>query len=67
MSKNKILVFFVGVNENSTTFLYTLNKGNKKTEGEKSFLFQSVYQSRNFINKKIWYLVLVFGFSLSNE
>ena len=30
---------FCCVNENSTTFLYTLNSGDKKTEGEKSFLF----------------------------
>ena len=30
---------FCCVNENLTTFLYTLNRGDKKTEGEKSFLF----------------------------
>ena len=42
------------------TFLYTLNRGDKKTEGEKVFFFK-VY------NKvEIWFLVLVFGFSLSN-
>ena len=33
---------FCCVNENLTTFLYTLNRGDKKTEGEKSFLFLSV-------------------------
>ena len=26
MSRNKILILFVGVNENSTTFLYTFEK-----------------------------------------
>ena len=39
--------FFCCVNENSTTFLGTLNTGDKKTEGEKS-----VKQSRNVNNKK---------------
>ena len=40
-TKTKIKIFFVGVNENSTPFLYTLNRGEKKTlflEGERSFL-----------------------------
>ena len=30
---------FCCVNENLTTFLYALNRGDKKTEGDKSFLF----------------------------
>ena len=30
-TKTKSKIFFVGVNENSTTFLYTLNRGDKKT------------------------------------
>ena len=30
--KLKTKIFFVGVNENSTTFLYTLNREDKKTE-----------------------------------
>ena len=34
-------------------------KGNKKAEGEKSFLFQSVYKSQMLL-KNIW--VLVFSF-----
>ena len=29
--KLKTKIFFVGVNENSTTFLYTLNREDKKT------------------------------------
>ena len=29
--KLKTKIFFVGVNKNSTTFLYTLNRGEKKT------------------------------------
>ena len=39
----KTKIFFVGVNENSTTFLYTLNRGDKKTEGEKEGFFFKVY------------------------
>ena len=31
---------FCYVNENMTTFLYTLNRGDEKTEGEKSFFFK---------------------------
>ena len=30
-TKTKNQNFFVGVNENLTTFLYTLNRGDKKT------------------------------------
>ena len=29
--KTKAKIFFVGVDENSTTFLYTLNRGDNKT------------------------------------
>ena len=32
-------LIFCCVNENLTTFLYTLNKGDKKTEGELVFVF----------------------------
>ena len=35
-----MLIFFVGVNENSTTFLYTFEKGGQENiflEGEKKF------------------------------
>ena len=42
MSKNQIIIFFVGVNENSTTFLYTFEKGGQENgflEGEKKFSF----------------------------
>ena len=31
--KTKTKIFFAGVNENLITFLYTLNSGDKKTEG----------------------------------
>ena len=31
--KTKTKIFFAGVNENSMTFLYTLNRRDKKTEG----------------------------------
>ena len=36
-TKTKNQNIFVGLNENSMTFLYTLNRGDKKTEGEKKF------------------------------
>ena len=32
-TKTKTKIFFAGVNENSMTFLYTLNRRDKKTEG----------------------------------
>ena len=38
--KTKNQIFFAGVNENLTTFLYTLNRMAKKTEGYKKFLFK---------------------------
>ena len=57
-------MFFIGVNENSTIFLYTLNRGDKKTAGEKSFLFK-VYNKVEMLLKKNWFLI--FGFSSSNE
>ena len=49
----KIQNIFCCVNENMMTFLYTLkfDGGDKKTEGEKSFLFQSVYKSRMLLKK----------------
>ena len=59
---------FSVVNENSMTFLYTLNIF--FLEGGKNFLalsIQIVWKSRNINNKQIWSLVLVFGFSLSKE
>ena len=39
----KTKIFFVGVNENLTTFLFTLNRGDKKTEGEKKVFFFKEY------------------------
>ena len=50
---------FCCVNENSTTFLYNLNRGDKKTEGEKKVFFFKVYNYKD--------LVFVLVFSLSNE
>ena len=47
MSKNETLIFFVGVNENSTTCLYTFEKGGQENvflEEEKSF-FSSFLKS----------------------
>ena len=54
-------IFFAGVNENSTTFLYTLNRGDKKTEGKKVFFFKVYTKVEMLLTKKIWFLV----FSLS--
>ena len=45
---------FCCVNENSTTFLYTLNMEDKKTEGEKKVFFYKVYSKvEMLLNKKI--------------
>ena len=61
----KIQNIFCCVNENLTTFLYTLTGGDKKTEGEKKgFLFKSVYKSRMLL-KKIWVLVFSFMYLVS--
>ena len=47
-------MFFIGVNENSTIFLYTLNRGDKKTAGEKKFSFFRVYNKvKMLLTKKI--------------
>ena len=49
---------FVGVNENSTTFLYTLNRGGQENiflEGEKSFLvlfFKVYYKVEMLLTRK---------------
>ena len=58
-------IFFVGVNENSTTFLYTLNRGDQTTffrRGKKIScpFYSKCIKSRNVINKK----KLVFRFQL---
>ena len=58
-TKTKNQIFFVGENENLTTFLYILNRGDKKTfflEGEKKFSCLCQQQ------QKKWFLLLVFGF-----
>ena len=44
------------VNENSTTFLYTLNRGDKKIEGEKRFSYLKCTTKSNVL-LKIWVLV----------
>ena len=41
MSKNQILIFFVGVNENSTTFLYTFEKG-----GQENVFYKCITKSK---------------------
>ena len=58
---------FCCLNENSTTFSYTLNKGDKKTEGEKKIFFKVYKKVEIFLTRKNSFLVLIFGFSLSNE
>ena len=51
-------MFFAGVTENLTTFLYTLNRGDKKTEGEKKFYFLKCIKKSNVTKKNS---VLVFS------
>ena len=47
---------FCCVNENLMTFLYTLNRGDKKIEGEKVFFF-GVYKKVVLVfSIRIWYL-----------
>ena len=49
---------FCFVNENLTTFLYTLNRGNKKTEGEKNqFSFLNCIPELNVIEKKLGFSI----------
>ena len=70
MSKNQIPIFFIGVNENSITFLYTFEKGGQENlfrRGKKfSFLpFSKVYKRVEMSTKKnlefgFIYLVLVY-------
>ena len=44
------------------TFLYTLNRGDKKTEGEKKS-FSKVYKKvEMLLTKKNWFLVFNFSF-----
>ena len=47
------------LNENLMTFLYTLNRGDKKTEGEKKFSFLKCIPKSNVI--KHFFGVLVFS------
>ena len=49
---------FCCVNENLTTFLNTLNRGDKKTEAEKKLSFLKCVPKSNVIKKYIWALVL---------
>ena len=55
MSKNLIQIFFIGVNENSTTFLYTFEKG-----GQENFfpLLKNV-----FLSFKVYKKVVEFSFT----
>ena len=50
---------FCGVNENLTTFSYTLNRGDKKTYVEKKGFFFKVYKKLNVIKKDFWVLVFI--------
>ena len=63
--KSKTQNIFCCVNENWTTFLYILNRGDKKTEGEKKFLFKVCNKVEMLLTKKnvffLFFLVLVFG------
>jgi len=54
-------IFFV--NENLKTFFIHFDRGDKKTEGENSFLFESVYTSRMLL--KNWVLVFSFMYLVS--
>ena len=58
-TKNQNILCFV--NENLMTHFYTLDKETRKQKEKKN------QQSQSVINEKIWFLVLVFCFSLSNE
>ena len=46
------------------TFLFTFDRGDKKTEGEKKFSFLKCIQKPNVI-KKIWVLVFSFMYMVS--
>ena len=55
-------MFFAGVTENLTTFLYTLNRGDKKTKGKKfSFLkciTVSKWYQQNFFSFSFWFQLI---------
>ena len=59
---------FYCVNENLTTFLYTLTGGTRKQKEKKKFSFLKCIQKSNFIRKKLGFSILfyVFCFSRSN-
>ena len=48
---------FCGVNENLTTFLYTLTGGDKKTEGEKKVFSFKVYTKVECCQKKLGFSI----------
>ena len=47
----KTLDIFCHLNENLTTFLYTLTRATRKQKENKKFLFESVYKSRMLLKK----------------
>ena len=49
---NKTQNIFYCVIENSTSFLYNLNRGNKKTEGEKESFFKVYNKVEMLLTKK---------------
>ena len=60
----KIQNVFCCVNENLTTFLYTLNSGEKKTEVEKKLSFWKCIKMLNVILKNV---VFIFGIWLIQQ
>ena len=51
--KTKTKNWFAGVNENSTTFLYTLNRGGtRKQKGKKVFFFKVYNKVEMLLTKK---------------
>ena len=53
-------MFFAVLNENLTTFLYTLTGETRKQKEKKKFSLLKCIQKSNVIKNKIW--VLVFSF-----
>ena len=65
----KTKIFFVGVNWNSTTFLYTLNRRDENffLEREKSFLVLLKCITKSKCKQQQNLIFFVFGYSLFNE
>ena len=70
-TKTKNQIFFVGENENLTTFLYILNRGDKKTfffgRGKKVFLSMSTTTKKMGFTFSFWFSVYPTNRTLDNE